>query len=92
MIYHRLESRTQTSADARKQVESKMIYGNDPRVKAYSGPLGNRRGIEFTTDVPADLGHVPGKPIWSEPTPGVVRIDADTVAIRVSSITNHQEE
>lgn len=61
--YHRLESPTQTTADARLQVQTQMICGRGARqagggfspvssVKAFLGPLpAGARGIEFMTVV-----------------------------------------
>jgi len=63
MTYHRLESPTQTSADAKRQQASSEIWGCAastsvfPTVKAYRGPLpANTRGIEFTTSIPPTKG------------------------------------
>lgn len=61
--FHRLETPTQTTADALKQVASGEIWGKParwsdiPSVKAYRGtvPPGDR-GIEFTTGVRAEKG------------------------------------
>jgi len=77
VTYHRIESPTQTSDDARRQQETGEIHGRPargsdiPKVKAYIGKLGERRGIEFTTDVPPDPGCPPGQACWSGPREGV---------------------
>ena len=78
-IYHRLESPTQTPADARLQVESGEIWGRPrrysdiPSVKAYPGPLPpGARGIEFTTEVPPDAQTGPDYVRWTGPRPGVI--------------------
>src|SRR4051794_35132196 len=57
--YHRVESPTQTKADAASQVTSMEVWGGPargsslPAVKAYRTPLPSptRRGIEFCTPV-----------------------------------------
>jgi hypothetical protein len=58
MSYHRIESSTQSSADAKAQQASGEIWGKAantstiPTVKAYRGTLPpNTRGIEFTTNI-----------------------------------------
>jgi hypothetical protein len=78
-LYHRLESPTQPSGIVVLQQQSGRIRGYPargsliPKVKAYSGPLAqDRRGIEFTTDVPPDLGGAPGYVTWSGIRPGIV--------------------
>jgi hypothetical protein len=60
--FHRLESPTQTADDAKRQEETREVWGAPPRwghwpkVKAYPGPLGARqRGIEFWTDCEPDI-------------------------------------
>ena len=82
-VYHRLESRTQPQGIVVIQQQSGTIRGYPalgsliPKVKAYGGPLpAGRRGIEFTTDVPPDLGCAPGRPTWSGNRQGVsIRTD-----------------
>jgi hypothetical protein len=79
--FHRLESPTQTSEDALRQVQSKEIWGRAARgssllsVRAYrkSIPAG-RPGIEFTTPVEPDRGSgSPYEARWYYPyTPGVL--------------------
>ena len=58
MPYHRKESPTQTSADAKAQQKSGEIWGRPanssifPTVKAYRNALpASDRGVEFTTGV-----------------------------------------
>jgi hypothetical protein len=79
--FHRLESPTQTSADAIEQVRSGEIWGRPARgssipcVKAYRNPLpSGQRGIQFTTPVAPQSGS--GSPIearWYHPhTSGVL--------------------
>jgi hypothetical protein len=84
--YHRLESPTQTEADARLQVSTMMVCGRGarqagggisdiPSVKAYMGPLPpNRDGIEFTTDVvpSSTTGTPPSGVSWHAGIPGVI--------------------
>jgi hypothetical protein len=75
ILYHRLESPTQTPEIAREQMRTGEIWGRPlnfpycsdiPKVKAYNGslPLG-ARGIEFTTEIQPDLGCPPGCSFWS---------------------------
>lgn len=96
-IYHRLESPTQTSQDARRQEKSREIWGRParysgiPKVKAYTGILpANRRGIEFTTDVEPDLGMPPHLALWSGPRPGV-RIAGEYAILEVLTVVNRQK-
>ena len=73
-IYHRVQSKTQTIEIARLQEKNLEIWGSPPRniyfsdipkVKAYVGSLGNKKGIEFTTDVEPDLGSPPDQAYWT---------------------------
>lgn len=89
-IYHRLESPTQTAADARAQQVSGEIWGKAPRfstlpkVKAYVGPLpAGARGVEFSASVPPDPGCPPGQAFWGTSNPGV-RVDGDVVKLSVT--------
>ena len=98
-VYHRVESPTQTPETAALQEKSGRIMGrpargsNIPKVKAYAGPLSEgQRGVEFETDLPPDLGHVPGQPTWSVGTPGVFAIESEMVFITVRIIKNSQKE
>lgn len=80
MPYHRIESPTQTSADAKQQQASGEIWGRAartsifPMVKAYRNGLPpNTRGIEFETTTPPTPGT--GTPLearWYPNTPGVI--------------------
>lgn len=77
-VYHRLKSPTQSPEDARMQTTSGELWGKGyrdqgfPSVQAYTGPLPpGRRGIEFTTPVPAAKNTPPGKATWYPGTPGV---------------------
>lgn len=79
MVYHRLESPTQTEAVAQLQQASGQVWGRAantstfPTVKAYRGPLpSNKRGIEFETDIPPTKGA--GNPYeadWYPCLPGI---------------------
>jgi hypothetical protein len=86
-IYHRTETDSQSTEDAKKQIASQEIWGGParnfhnghiPKVKAYTGYLplmSNRRtkdkGIEFTTAVEPDYGCHPNIPTWSGEREGV---------------------
>ena len=80
MAYCRVESPTQTTDDAIKQVNTGEIWGGVPRggmcptVQAYSGLLNGRRGIEFVTTIsPEPSGSSPFEARWYLGiTPGVV--------------------
>lgn len=95
-IYHRIESPTQTSQDAKLQEESLEIWGKppqgsyQPKVQAYVGslPVG-KRGVEFTTDVEPDPGMPPGRANWSGLCLGVI-IHDDIAILRVLTVVNHQ--
>lgn len=98
MIYHRIESPTQTMADAENQVKTTEIWGGPsrysyhPRVRAYVGPLPpGRRGVEFRTEVPPDEGSPPGQAAWSPGRPGV-RLENGMAKLTVHSVTNMQED
>lgn len=96
MRYYRVESPTQTAADAAQQEKTGEIWGRVPRrgawpkVKAYVGrlPIGVR-GLEFETDVAPDVGCPPGHAFWSGPRAGVV-IDGDYAKIKVRVMKNAQ--
>lgn len=96
--YYRIESPTQTSEDAKRQEESKEIWGrpargsDKPKVKAYAGKLpANARGIEFTTDVEPDPSTPPGSAYWSGPRSGVcVHESGEFAILRVLAIVNRQ--
>lgn len=97
--YHRIESPTQTSEDAKRQEESKEIWGrpargsDTPKVKAYVGKLpANARGVEFTTDVEPDPSTPPGHAFWSGPQSGVrVHESSEFVILKVLTIVNRQQ-
>jgi hypothetical protein len=76
--FHRIESPTQTTADADEQKKSGEIMGKPargsgiPSVKAYRGKLSSRRGIEFDTSVaPTPGSGTPHEARWYDGTPGV---------------------
>lgn len=94
--YHRVESRTQTPEDARRQETSGELWGLPrrggifPRVKAYEGPLPEGvRGIEFETDVQPDPGSPPGDASWMGPRDGVT-VEGDYAKIRIRVTRNTQ--
>lgn len=100
--FHRVESPTQTSEVAAKQVSSSEIWGRAskpnglfPCVKAYPGALSpERRGIEFTTPVQPDLrSSTPIEWRWYYPqTSGVERrlVDAIEYAAIRADVVNSQ--
>ena len=100
--FHRLESPTQTKADAIRQVQSREIWGRPargsdiPSVKAYRNQLPpTDRGIEFTTRVSPHPGSgSPYEARWYYPhTPGVVlKQDTNSVeyAVIAADVVNHQ--
>lgn len=66
-VYHRTgNERTQTDEIAFLVAETGELWGRAPRyggrpaVQAWSGPLGQRWGFEFTTVIPPDAAGVPG--------------------------------
>jgi hypothetical protein len=98
MIFHRLESPTQTSAVALEQERTFEIWGNPsrysdvPRVKAFVGRLPEgARGVEFHTDVRPDRGLPPGRAEWTPGRPGVVLVD-NTARLSVDLVLNRQLE
>lgn len=79
--YHRLESPTQTPVVAAMQEASSEIWGTYdmlfgaparlPSVDAYVGPLPDGAdGIEFETEIEADVGLPPGRARWTGPRRG----------------------
>ena len=96
MSFHRIESPTQTIADAARQEATGEVWGRPPRwgfqpkVKAFRGglPLG-LRGIEFETEVAPDSGCPPGLALWSGPRAGVV-VEDDYARIKVRVTKNTQ--
>ena len=94
--YHRVESPTQTAADALAQQQTGELWGFPPRgsdipkVKAYTGPLpSGRRGIEFTTPVPPDSSCPPGYAFWSGQRAGVI-VDGNRAKIQIEVVRNAQ--
>ena len=91
--YYRVETPSQTVADANRQVASKEVWGrarqgsNIASVKAYRGPLPvNRRGVEFVTHVKPHPNAHPTDVHWYEFTPGVqpaARAGFVKIAVRV---------
>lgn len=99
--YHRIESPTQTPGVAKRQEESKEVWGrpargsDTPKVKAYVGKLpANARGIEFTTDIEPDPSTPPGHAYWSISQPGMeVCVDEngeEFAILKVLTIENRQ--
>ena len=94
--YHRVESPTQTAADALTQQKTSELWGfpargsDIPKVKAYTGPLPpGVRGIEFTTTVEPDTSCPPGYAYWSGPRAGVI-VDGNRAKIHVEIVRNAQ--
>lgn len=101
MTYRRVESPTQTSADAIEQVKTGEIWGGVPRggmeptVQAYVGPLVNRRGIQFESDIPPEPGgSSPLEARWYySRTPGVshrVNAKGEDMACITATVINMQ--
>lgn len=96
--YHRVESPTQTSADAKAQVASGEIWGrpargsNIPSVKAYRNQLpANRRGIEFITQVTPSKGSGSlFEARWYYGDPGVLQNSAGFAVIPATVTKNTQ--
>jgi len=95
MSYHRLESSTQTSADAKQQKASGEIWGRAPStsvfpiVQAYRNqiPVG-LRGIEFETSTAPTPGcGTPYEARWYPKTPGVKLITVFGIDYAVISVT-----
>lgn len=98
VVYHRIESPTQTPVDAIAQESSHEVWGRPsrysdiPAVKAYVGPLPvGARGVEFATSVPPDPDCPPGHAYWSGPRNGV-RVQNDIARLDVDRLTNGQRE
>ena len=98
--FHRLESTTQTVADAIRQVNSGEIWGRTPRhgftptVQAYAGHISiARRGVQFDTHIEP---HPTGSPLQAHwylgKTAGVLeRTEGhDTFAAIPAAVTNLQ--
>jgi hypothetical protein len=103
--FHRLESPTQTVADAARQETSKELWGRPasntaqsdiPAVKAYRNNLPpGQRGVEFDTPVlPAKGSGTPLEARWYLGfTPGVLhrnKAGTDYAAIPLSKFVNGQ--
>jgi hypothetical protein len=99
--YHRLESPTQTTADAVFQVNSGEIWGlpargsNIPSVKAYRNALPtSQRGIEFNTPIAPQVGSgTPYEARWYYPhTPGVQQKtkNSQDYAVVIAAVINCQ--
>lgn len=98
--FHRVESDTQTPADAAAQEVSSEVWGRIarsgswPAVKAFDGPLAaGQRGIEFYTDAQPDpMGH-PQKPRWSgDGLNEAVRTEDGFAKISVVIVRNTQRD
>jgi hypothetical protein len=95
MPYHRIESPTQTSADAKLQESSHEIWGRAasssslPSVKAYRNSLPNNvRGIEFDTAVTPTRGSgTPFEARWYANTSGVRSVNHYGVDFAVITAT-----
>lgn len=98
--FHRKEATFQTKADAIEQVNSGEIWGRTPRygkcptVQAYPGNIGERRGIEFTTDINPEPGGSPLEARWYlDDTPGVLErynADGEQCACITADVVNYQ--
>lgn len=84
-LYHRLESPTQTPADARRQAASGEMWGRTPRgglkptVQAFRGPLPpGCRGVEFETTIPpTKINPLSGEVRWRKGGAGVISKQSD---------------
>jgi hypothetical protein len=100
-IYHRIEGGSQTVEIARFQEQSLEIWGgqsrnpyssNIPGVQALIGSLPKgKRGIEFTTDVPPDLGTSPGLAYWHGDREELT-IQGDFAILKVLTVKNFQSQ
>src|SRR5690348_208998 len=96
--FHRIESTTQTVADAVQQVDSGEIWGRTPRggmtptVKAYAGPIGGNRGVQFTTDINPHPNSAPHEARWYLGNEGVElrQHGGDDFACILADVQNHQ--
>jgi hypothetical protein len=99
--YHRKQSPTQTSDDARRQERSLEIWGKAargsdiPKVKAYPGFLPDgEKGIEFVTDIPPDSGSPPTFAYWSAGRSDISfkEVNGETFAVlKVIQVINRQQ-
>lgn len=101
--YHRIESPTQTVADASQQEMTLEIWGKParssdiPKVKAYKGPLPpGAKGIQFETDVLPDPCSPPNHAFWSVGREGVERRQVESgqefAIIRATRVINSQRQ
>lgn len=97
--FHRLESPTQTAADAKTIESSGELWGNPargsdiPSVKAYNGPLPDgAQGIEFTTPVtPSTVTRgTRGSPAYWFPGTKGVKVEEGKAMIPVRVTKNTQ--
>ena len=96
--YHRLESPTQTRADAQRQQISGELWGRPAwgsgiaSVKAYRGPLpAGARGIEFVTPVAPSRGRgTPHEARWYIGDPGVAENAQGYAVIPITVTKNTQ--
>jgi WD40 repeat protein len=99
-IYHRLEAPSQTIEMAELQEERLEIWGGlsrnyhnseIPKVQAHLGSLPKgSRGIEFTTNIPPDLGSHPAIVQWSGSREGLI-IEGDIAILKILTINNFQK-
>ena len=101
LVFHRLESPTQTRTTALAQVRSGEVWGKAirgggiPCVKAYRGSIpASDRGVEFTTPIVPQKGSgTPHEARWYYPhTPGVKAITShgEDFAVIPASVKNMQ--
>lgn len=95
-VYHRLESNTQTPADARRQAGSGELWGappwnsDIPTVKAYTGSLPpGARGVEFECHVPPDRQTSPHLARWTGPRDGVI-VEGGHARVAIRVVRNTQ--
>lgn len=101
VVYHKVETTTQTPETAAMQQRSGEIWGKEPRlgglgpsVNAYVGPLpAGARGIEFTTSIPpgSALPFPGGLARWyGDRQPGVSINDQGFAVLPVTILKNTQ--
>lgn len=97
--FYRLESPTQTPADAALQAASDEMWGREarggirPQVKAFVGPLpAGRRGVEFYTDTAPDPNGHPIEARWSPSPHGNAMSTGDFATIAVKVTRNTQDD
>ena len=96
LVFHRLESPTQTPADAIAQQSSGELWGKGyrdsgvPYVQAYTGPLpSGARGIEFVTPAQGFKYSKPGQVMFVPGQPGV-RLEGGVAKIDITVTKNTQ--